>query len=109
MNQKIDKRKRFKFTPLDKAASIQLIMITIVIIAYVMFLIFQRYLFSFESLQSKLLIVNILLAAGIVMEISYFIWTMHKKRKKAELKAKKKTATVDEEKEDKEQEQKPNN
>jgi len=29
-----------------------------------------------------------MLAAGIVMEVSYFIWTMHKKKKKLEAKSK---------------------
>ncbi|MCK4973516.1 MAG: hypothetical protein KAS52_09350, partial [Candidatus Heimdallarchaeota archaeon] len=66
-----------------------------VIIAYVMFLIFQRYLFSFEDLLSKLIIVNVLLAAGIVMEISYFIWTMYKKKKKLEAKSKSKEAEIE--------------
>lgn len=88
MNQKTEKTKRTTFTSLDRAAAIQLFMITVVIIAYVMFLIFQRYLFSFENLLSKLIIVNVMLAAGIVMEVSYFIWTMHKKKKKVEAKSK---------------------
>ena len=70
-------------------------MITVVIIAYVMFLIFQRYLFSFEDLLSKLITVNVLLAAGIAMEISYFIWTMYKKKKKLEAKSKPKEADVE--------------
>lgn len=90
MNQETGKIKKNTFTSLDRAASIQLFMITVVIIAYVMFLIFQRYLFSFEDLLSKLIIVNVLLAAGIAMEISYFIWTMHKKKKKLETKSKSK-------------------
>jgi len=69
MNQKTGNAKKSTFISLDSAASIQLFMITVVIIAYVIFLIFQRYLFSFEDLLSKLIIVNVLLAAGIVMEI----------------------------------------
>lgn len=88
MNQKTGKNKRNTFTSLDSAAAIQLFMIIVVIIAYIMFLTFQRYLFSFEELLPKLIIVNVLLVAGIVMEISYFIWTMRKKKKKLEAKYK---------------------
>lgn len=92
MNQKTEKTKRRPFVSLDRAASIQLFMIVVVIISYIMFLIFQQYLLSFEYLLSKLVIINILLAAGIVMEISYFIWTMYKKKKKLDAKSKSKIA-----------------
>ena len=95
MNQKTGKTNRSTFISLDRAAAIQLFMITVVIIAYVMFLIFQRYLFSFEVLLSKLIMVNVLLAAGIVMEISYFVWTIYKKKKKLEAKSNSKEAEME--------------
>lgn len=105
MNQKTRRAKRNPFTSLDRAASIQLFMITVVIVAYVMFLIFQRYLFSFEDLISKLILVNILLAAGIVMEISYFIWTMYKKKKKLEVKSKSQEVEMEKPKQEKQNEE----
>ncbi|MCK5304877.1 MAG: hypothetical protein KAJ72_06485 [Candidatus Heimdallarchaeota archaeon] len=95
MNQKTGRTKINTFTSLDRATAIQLFMITVVIIAYVMFLIFQRYLFSFEVLLSKLIMVNVLLAAGIVMEISYFVWTIYKKKKKLEAKSNSKEAEME--------------
>ena len=95
MNQKTGRTKINTFTSLDRATAIQLFMITGYIIAYVMFLIFQRYLFSFEVLLSKLIMVNVLLAAGIVMEISYFVWTIYKKKKKLEAKSNSKEAEME--------------
>ena len=95
MNQKTGITKKNTFISLDRADAIQLLMITLVIITYVMFLIFQRFLFSFEDLLSKLILVNVLLVAGIMMEISYFIWTMHKKKKKKEAKSKPKETEIE--------------
>jgi hypothetical protein len=101
MNQKTEKTKRKTFVSLDRTASIQLSMIVVVIISYIMFLILQRYLFSFEYLLPKLIIINVLLAAGIVMEISYFIWTMYKKKKKLDAKSKANGAEMEKTKEEK--------
>ena len=105
MNQKTGKNKRNTFTSLDSAAAVQLFMIIVVIIAYIMFLTFQRYLFSFEELLPKLIIVNVLLVAGIVMEISYFIWTMRKKKKKLEAKAKLQEVETEKSKQEKQNEE----
>ncbi len=105
MNQKTERTKRKPFVSLDRAASIQLFMITVVIISYVMFLILQRYLVSYEDIKPKLTTINIMLTAGIVMEISYFIWTMYKKKKKLDTKSKSKIAEKEKTKEEKQKEE----
>ncbi len=105
MNQKTEKTKRKTFVSLDRAASIHLFMIIVVIISYVMFLILQRYLHYYEDLLPKLTIINALLVAGIVMEISYFIWTMYKKKKKLDAKSKPNGVEMEKTKEEKQKEE----
>lgn len=89
MDQEIKKTKKNFFTSLDRATTIHLLGVVAVIFAYVLFLIVQQYFFSSEDMRSKLIIINVLLIAGIVMEIVSFIWIMYKKKKKEEKKLRK--------------------
>ncbi|MBY8999968.1 MAG: hypothetical protein KGD64_03555 [Candidatus Heimdallarchaeota archaeon] len=87
MNQDIETTKKNFFTSLDRATTIHLFMIATVIFAYILFLISQQYLFADEDLKPKLIIINILLVVGIVMEIGSFIWIMYNKKRKLEKKS----------------------
>ena len=63
---------------IDRAAGIQLTMILLIVVAYGIFLSVQKFLFNFESFRSKIVIINVLLASGILIEIVYFIWHTYK-------------------------------
>ena len=66
---------------IDRAAGIQLTMILLIVVAYGIFLSVQKFLFGFEGFKTKIIIVNVLLAAGILIELVYFIWHTNKQGK----------------------------
>ena len=66
---------------IDRAAGIQLTMILLIIVAYGIFLSVQKFLFGFEDFKTKMIIVNVLLAVGILIELGYFIWHTNKQGK----------------------------
>ena len=70
---------------IDRAAGIQLTMILLIIVAYGVFLSVQKFLFGFEGFTAKIIIVNVLLAIGILIEIGYFIWHTNKQGKEKKL------------------------
>ncbi len=76
-NKKMTKAKKL-INKIDRAAGIQLTMILLIVVAYGMFLSVQKFLFNFESFRSKIVIINVLLASGILIEIVYFIWHTYK-------------------------------
>lgn len=63
---------------IDRSAGIQLIMICMTLVAFIILLYIQQYLPSFEGSQSKLIIVDILLGIGLMIEFGYFIWHTNK-------------------------------
>lgn len=69
---------------LDRTAYLHLAAYSILIIAFILFLVMQKYLLSFENLESKIIIINVLLAVGVVIEIGHFTYTTYKKSKKLE-------------------------
>jgi hypothetical protein len=75
---------------IDRAAGIQLTMILFIVVAYGIFLSVQKFLFSFEGFQTKIITVNVLLAVGILIEIVYFIWHTNKQGKEKKPDAEKK-------------------
>lgn len=76
-NKKMTKAKKL-INKIDRAAGIQLTMILLIVVAYGIFLSVQKFLFNFESFRSKIVIINVLLASGILIEIVYFIWHTYK-------------------------------
>ncbi len=76
----LDKKQRI--TLLDKTLTLQLLMILLILIAYAIFLTFQRFLYSFEDFQGRIITVNILLSIGILVEIAHFSYKVYKKVKK---------------------------
>ena len=76
-NKKMTKAKKL-INKIDRAAGIQLTMILLIVVAYGIFLSVQKFLFNFESFRSKTVIINVLLASGILIEIVYFIWHTYK-------------------------------
>jgi len=72
--------KRFKIDlkkgkiQLNQALSIHLIMIIITIIAFAIFLSIQQFLYSFEDFITKVIIIDVLLGMGILLEIITLIW-----------------------------------
>lgn len=59
---------------LNQALSIHLIMIIVTIIAFAIFLSIQQFLYSFEDFIAKIIVIDILLGVGILLEIITFIW-----------------------------------
>ena len=82
MNDKNAAEKEKPRFTLDRTAVIQVIMIIVIIIVYSVFLVVQQFLYSFEGFRNKIIIINVLLALGLVIEIGHFIWLQYKKRKK---------------------------
>ena len=72
------------FQLLDQATIVQLLMILLTLIVYAVFLSIQRFLFEFEDFRNKIIIINVLLCAGIGMEIGYFVWKFYKRKRKSE-------------------------
>lgn len=97
MSQEIKKTKKNFFASLDRTTTLHLLGVVAVIFAFVLFLIVQQYFPPSEDMKSKLIIINVLLIAGTVMEIVSFIWIMYKKKRKLEMKSRKtETLTKDE-------------
>ncbi|MCG3215149.1 MAG: hypothetical protein KAS63_00380 [Candidatus Heimdallarchaeota archaeon] len=67
---------------LDQTSVIQLIMILLTLVVYAVFLSIQQFLFEFEDFRNKVIIINVLLCAGIGLEIGYFIWKIYKRKQK---------------------------
>ena len=79
------KKKKSRNLPrLDQASSVHFIMLLLTVIVYVVFLSIQQFLFSFEGLRNKIIIINVLLAVGLGIEIAYFIWEIRKRQAKNE-------------------------
>ncbi|MCG3225762.1 MAG: hypothetical protein H7645_02500 [Candidatus Heimdallarchaeota archaeon] len=79
------KRKKKRSLPrLDQASSVHFIMLLLTVIVYVVFLSVQQFLFSFEGLRNKIIIINVLLAVGLGIEVAYFIWEIRKRQSKNE-------------------------
>jgi flagellar basal body-associated protein FliL len=84
----VKKRKRRNLPRLDQASSVHFIMLLLTVVVYIVFLSIQQFLFSFEGLRNKIIIINVLLAAGLAMEVAYFIWEIKKRQTKNEESAK---------------------
>ena len=82
-NKIIVKLKEF-VNKIVRASGIQLTMISLIVVAYGVFLSVQKFLFDFEGFRTKIIIINVLLAVGILIEIIYFIWHTNKYGKKDE-------------------------
>jgi len=76
-NKIIIKLKKF-ISKIDRAAGIQLVMISMTLVAFIILLYIQRFLPSFEGSQSKLIIVDVLLGVGLLIEFGYFFWHTNK-------------------------------
>jgi len=79
-NSKSKKKRNIKL--LDQTSIIQLLMLLLTIIIYGVFLSVQQFLFPFEGFRNKIIIINVLLAVGLIVEIGYFVWEVRKKQKK---------------------------
>ena len=75
-NTIVDKLKKF-IKKIDRAAGIQLVMICMTLVAFILLLYIQQYLPPTGS-QSKLIVVDILLGIGLLIEFGYFIWHTNK-------------------------------
>ena len=93
-NKYVVKLKEF-VNKIDRAAGIQLVMIFMTLAAYILLLSIQRYLPSFEGAQSKLIIVNVLLGVGLLIEFGYFIWHTNKQGKEETPKKEKKVSEIE--------------
>ncbi len=82
---------------LNQALSIHLIMIIVTILAFAIFLSIQQFLYSFEDFIAKIIIIDVLLGVGILLEIITFIWRVRNLQLKN-----KESITSTEEKEEKE-------
>ncbi len=67
---------------LNQALSIHLIMIITTIIAFAVFLSIQQFLYSFEDFIAKIIIIDVLLGVGILLEIITFTWRVRNQRLK---------------------------
>ncbi|NPD87954.1 MAG: hypothetical protein HGN29_04480 [Asgard group archaeon] len=78
------KKKKRSLPRLDQASSVHFIMLLLTVIVYIIFLSVQQFLFSFEGLRNKIIIINVLLAIGLGIEVAYFIWEIRKRQTKNE-------------------------
>lgn len=78
------KKKKRSLPRLNQASSVHFIMLLLTVIVYVVFLSVQKFLFSFEGLRNKIIIINVLLAVGLGIEVAYFIWEIKKRQAKSE-------------------------
>ena len=92
-NKFVTKLKDF-IRKIDRAAGIQLIMICMTLAAFIALLFIQQYLPSFEGAQSKLIIVDVLLGVGLVIEFGYFFWHTNKYGKVDEVPEEKQSVEV---------------
>ncbi len=76
-NKIVEKLKNF-IRKIDRAAGIQLVMISLTLVAFIILLYIQQYLPSFEGSQSKIIIVDVLLGVGLLIEFGYFFWHTNK-------------------------------
>jgi len=67
---------------LNQALSIHLIMIILTIIAFAIFLSIQQFLYSFEDFIIKIIIIDVLLGVGILLEIITFILRVRRQQLK---------------------------
>ena len=86
MNEKEDMTKDVKkkksLPKLDKTSAVHLIMLLLTVVVYIVFLSVQQFLFSFEALRNKIIIINVLLAVGLGVEVAYFVWEIRKRQTK---------------------------
>jgi type VI protein secretion system component VasK len=82
MAENSKRKKKVNIKVLDQTSIIQLLMLILTIIIYGVFLSVQQFLFPFEGLRNKIIIINVLLAVGLIVEIGYFVWEVRKKQKK---------------------------
>jgi predicted membrane protein len=82
MTEKSKRKNRLNIRLLDQTSIIQLLMLILTIIIYGVFLSVQQFLFPFEGFRNNIIIINVLLAVGLIVEIVYFIWEVRKKQKK---------------------------
>jgi hypothetical protein len=94
-NKKSKKKRNLR--KLDQASSVHLIMLLLTMIVYIVFLSVQQFLFSFEGLRNKIIIINVLLAVGMVIEIGYFVWEIRKRQTKSQEHSEKKKTSKDKE------------
>ena len=86
MNEKEDMTKDVKkkksLPKLDQTSAVHLIMLLLTVVVYIVFLSVQQFLFSFEALRNKIIIINVLLAVGLGVEVAYFVWEIRKRQTK---------------------------
>jgi len=85
-------KEKNSFQLLDQAAIVQVLMILLTLIVYAVFLSIQQFLFDFEEFRNKIIIINVLLCAGIFLEIGYFVWKIYKRKQKSEKKKEKQSS-----------------
>ena len=90
---------------IDKAAGIQLTMILLTIVVFGFFLSVQKFLLGFEGFITKIVIVDVLLGVGILIEVGYFIWHTNKQGKQTSSEEKSKEEDTKESKEEAQEEQ----
>ncbi len=100
-NKVVIKLKEF-VNKIDRAAGIQLVMIFMTLAAYILLLSIQKYLPSFEGAQSKLVVVNILLGVGLLIEFGYFIWHTNRQGKEETPKKENKISEIENQEHEKE-------
>ena len=81
-DMKKDVKKRKSFPKLDQTSAVHLIMLLLTVVVYIVFLSVQQFLFSFEALRNKIIIINVLLAVGLGVEVAYFVWEIRKRQAK---------------------------
>jgi hypothetical protein len=97
MPRKMKSKRKRNLPKLDQASSVHLIMLLLTMIVYIVFLSVQQFLFSFEGLRNKIIIINVLLAVGMVIEIGYFVWEIRKRQTKSQEHSEKKKISKDKE------------
>ena len=104
MSNKISVAIKEFISKIDKAAGIQLTMILLTIVVYGFFLSVQSFLLNFDELLTKIVIVNVLLGVGLLIEVVYFIWHTNKQGKEKpsvkEVKEEEKTEIIKEQEEE---------
>ena len=64
----------------NRVLQLQLYAIFLTICLYIFFLIYQRTVFQISVVKTKLTLINIFLAIGLIIEITHFGWKLYKNK-----------------------------
>lgn len=68
----------------NRVAQLQLTVIVLTLILYIFFLVYQQAIMEIGLIRKQILIVDIIMAVGLIIEILYFGWEVYKYKQQEE-------------------------